>query len=509
MDGSVESERPSPGASLAHSPEGASEGRLAKVAWQLWGWPEGVSTRLSPTERGTPSPRSRPPLVSRILRVPPTLCESLPQSESEYTQSMSTCTIPEAVEDLKAGRMIILVDDPGRENEGDVVMLAEHVTPGAINFMVKEARGLICMPMDGASCDRLDLESQAQRNTNQHETAFTISIEAAQGVTTGISAADRAHTISVAARADCRPEDLARPGHIFPLRAKDGGVLVRGGQTEGSVDLAKIAGARPATVICEIMNDDGSMARMDDLEVFGRKHDLKICTIADLIAYRRLHERLIEPLQLDLPLATDKGEFQMHLFRSVVDGKEHVALSLGLEGEVGLNGERPAVEDPVWVRVHSECLTGDVFGSMRCDCGAQLDQAMNILKEKGRGVLVYLRQEGRGIGLAAKLRAYELQDTGLDTVEANKALGLPADLREYGIGAQILHFLGVRRMCLLTNNPKKIHGLAGHGLEVVQQAPLEIEPNSVNIKYLRAKRDKLGHTLAGCDCKEPLPETRE
>ena len=422
---------------------------------------------------------------------------------------MTLCSISEAIEELQAGRMIILVDDPDRENEGDLVLLAEHVTPEGINFMAKEARGLICMPLDGDTCDRLGLEAQAPRNTNQHKTAFTTSIEAAEGVTTGISAADRARTIGVAARADCRPEDLVRPGHVFPLRAKDGGVLVRGGQTEGSVDLAKLAGARPATVICEIMNDDGTMARMPDLEVFAETHDLKICTIADLIAHRRRHERLIEPLHLDLPLATSHGKFKMHLFRSLVDGKEHVALSVGLDGELELCGERPAIEEPVWVRVHSECLTGDVFGSMRCDCGAQLGRALDILAGKEHGVLVYLRQEGRGIGLAAKLKAYELQDEGLDTVEANKALGLPADLREYGIGAQILHFLGVRRMRLLTNNPKKIHGLAGHGLEVVEQAPLEIAPNPINIRYLQTKRDKLGHTLEGCDSDQPVRESRE
>jgi len=468
--------------------------------------------RVLGTSRGQPRElswaHSRTHSPSRILTDCPG-SEQLSSAPPEPVQTMTLCTISEALEDLQAGRMIILVDDPDRENEGDVIMLAEHVTPEAINFMAKEARGLICMPMDGATCDRLGLDSQAQRNTNQHETAFTISIEAAKGVTTGISAADRAKTIEVAARADCKPEDLARPGHVFPLRAKDGGVLVRGGQTEGSVDLAKLAGARPAAVICEIMNDDGTMARMPDLEVFAETHGLKICTIADVIEHRRRHERLIESLQLDLPLATSHGNFQMHLFRSLVDGKEHMALSVGLDGDLEASGERTAIEEPIWVRVHSECLTGDVFGSMRCDCGAQLAQAMDFLAKKGCGVLVYLRQEGRGIGLAAKLKAYELQDEGLDTVEANNALGLPADLREYGIGAQILHFLGVRRMRLLTNNPKKIHGLGGHGLEVVEQTPLEIAPNPINLRYLRTKRDKLGHTLEGCDYDQPLRESRE
>jgi 3,4-dihydroxy 2-butanone 4-phosphate synthase / GTP cyclohydrolase II len=409
---------------------------------------------------------------------------------------MSIATIPEALEDLRQGRMIILVDDPNRENEGDLVLLAEFVTPEGINFMAKEARGLICMPMDGATCDRLGLEPQTARNTNQHGTAFTVSIEAATGVTTGISAADRARTVQVACDPKSTADDLGRPGHIFPLRAKDGGVLVRGGQTEGSIDMARLAGCRPATVICEVMNDDGSMARMPQLEVFAQKHDLKICTIADLIEYRRRAERLVEPVEMDLPMSTRFGEFSLHLFRSLVDGKEHVALTRGMP-DAGLDGPRAAVEEPVHVRVHSECLTGDVFGSLRCDCGPQLDMAMELLAGQERGVLVYLRQEGRGIGLAKKLAAYRLQDGGLDTVEANQALGLPVDLREYGIGAQILHYLGVRRMRLITNNPKKIHGLGGYGLEVVDQLPLETAPNPVNIKYLRTKRDKLGHTLVG------------
>lgn len=407
---------------------------------------------------------------------------------------MAISSIPEVLEDLRKGRMIILVDDPDRENEGDLVMLAEHVTPEAINFMAKEARGLICMPLDGASCDRLDLEPQASRNTSSHGTAFTVSIEAATGVTTGISAADRARTIQVAADPSSRPEDLARPGHVFPLRAKEGGVLVRGGQTEGSIDLARLSGSLPAAVICEIMNEDGTMARMPELEEFAGCHDLKICTIADLISYRRQHERLISPLELDLPMKTAFGDFRMHLFRSLVDGKEHVALTVGLAGP-GLDGPWDPTEEPVFVRVHSECLTGDVFHSMRCDCGEQLERAMAALADRPHGVLVYLRQEGRGIGLANKLKAYRLQDEGMDTVEANRALGLPVDLREYGIGAQILHYLGVRSMNLLTNNPKKIHGLSGYGLEVLDQMPLEVAPNPSNEKYLRTKREKMGHTL--------------
>ncbi len=409
---------------------------------------------------------------------------------------MPIASIPEVLDDLRQGRMVILVDDPDRENEGDLVLLAEFVTPEAINFMAKEARGLICMPLDGTSCDRLGLEPQALRNTNQHRTAFTVSIEAATGITTGISAADRARTVLVACDPSSGPDDVVKPGHIFPLRARDGGVLVRGGQTEGSIDLARLAGNRPATVICEVMNDDGTMARLPQLEVFAERHGLKICTIEDLIQYRRKTERLVEPLEMDLSMHTSHGEFTLHLFRSLVDGEEHLALTRGMPG-AGLDGPCEAVEEPVPVRVHSECLTGDVFGSLRCDCGPQLSKAMAMLAAQEKGVLVYLRQEGRGIGLPKKLAAYRLQDGGLDTVEANQALGLPVDLREYGIGAQILHYLGVRRMNLLTNNPKKIHGLAGYGLEVVDQVPLEIEPNPVNLRYLRTKRDKMGHILAG------------
>lgn len=409
---------------------------------------------------------------------------------------MPISSIPEIIEDLQKGRMIILVDDPDRENEGDLAMLADKITPEAVNFMAKEGRGLICTPMSGEVCDRLELPMQASHNTNAHGTAFTISIEAATGVSTGISAADRARTIEVAADPSAAAADLARPGHIFPLRAREGGVLVRGGQTEGIVDLAKLAGASPVGVICEIMNEDGTMARMPELEVFAEQHDLKICTIADLIEYRRRNERLVEPLaEGPVPIQTDHGLFHMHLFRSKLDGKEHVALTHGIDFDPAPDGECPPIDEDVFVRVHSECLTGDVFGSQRCDCGPQLDQAMQILSSKDRGVLVYLRQEGRGIGLANKLKAYHLQDTGLDTVEANEALGLPEDLREYGIGAQVLHHLGVRRMRLLTNNPKKIHGLAGYGLELVDQVPLEVEPNPNNIRYLRTKKERMGHTL--------------
>ncbi len=407
---------------------------------------------------------------------------------------MAISTIPEILAELSAGRMIVLVDDPGRENEGDLAMLAEHITPADINFMAREGRGLICLPLSTELCDILELAPQTPANTNKMGTGFTVSIEAAHGVTTGISAKDRAHTIRVATAPNAKAEDLARPGHVFPLRAREGGTLVRGGQTEGIVDLARLCGARPAGVICEVMNEDGTMARMPDLELFAARHALKICTIESIIAWRRRNERLIEPIEMDVPLPTRFGTFQAHLFRSKVDGKEHVALSKGLEGP-SLDGPRRDIEDLVTVRVHSECLTGDVFHSLRCDCGPQLDKALEALGRADRGVLVYMRQEGRGIGLENKLKAYRLQDQGLDTVEANEKLGFAADLREYGLGAQILQYLGVRRMRLLTNNPKKIAGLHGYGLEVVDQVPLTTEAHAGNAKYLRTKRDKLGHIL--------------
>jgi len=417
---------------------------------------------------------------------------------------MPASPIPEILEELRAGRQIILVDDPSRENEGDLAMLAEHATPEAINVMAREARGLICMPLAGEVCDRLALRPQVERNTSRLGTAFTVSIEAQTGVTTGISAADRAHTIRTACDPSARPENLCSPGHVFPLRAKDGGVLVRGGQTEGIVDLARLAGATVAAgVICEIMKDNGEMARMGELETFAARHGLKICTIADLIAWRRQHERLIEPVVMDVALPTRHGPFVSHVFRTTLgSGGEHVAITLGMPGP-GLDGPRAAVPEPVVVRVHSECLTGDVFGSERCDCGPQLHLALEAIAREPRGVLLYLRQEGRGIGLANKLKAYKLQDGGLDTVEANQALGFPADLREYGIGAQILHYLGVRKMRVLTNNPKKMHGLSGYGLELVDQIPLQVTPNSNNINYLRTKRDKLGHLLRQVELAPP------
>ena len=409
---------------------------------------------------------------------------------------MPLSSIPEVLEDLKAGRMVVLVDDPDRENEGDLVMLAEHVTPAAINFMAKEARGLICMPMSNELCDGLGLEMQVQRNQSRMSTAFTVSIEAAEGVTTGISAADRARTVQAAVCPDAKPADIVSPGHVFPLRAKQGGVLVRGGHTEAAVDLARLCGAREAGVICEIMDEDGGMMRMDSLPDFAQRHGIKLCTIADLIAWRRENERLIEPAIEDVPMPTDHGEFRVSLFRSTITGEEHVAMTKGMPPKS--DGPRDAVEDDVLVRVHSECLTGDIFHSKRCDCGEQLHQALETISKAEHGVLIYMKNhEGRGIGLENKLRAYALQDEGLDTVEANEALGFPPDLRQYGLGAQMLTYLGVRRMRLLTNNPKKIVGLAGYGLELLSQEPLQVAHNTSNERYLRTKHVLMGHLLEG------------
>ncbi len=393
-------------------------------------------------------------------------------------------TIEEAIEDIANGRMIILVDDEDRENEGDLCMAAEKVTPEAINFMAKYGRGLICLSLTPERVEELKLPMMTDENSSPYGTAFTISIEAKKGVTTGISAHDRARTILTAIDPKTKPEDLARPGHVFPLKAKPGGVLQRVGHTEGSVDLARLAGLIPAGVICEIMNDDGTMARVPELMEFAKRHNLKIVTIKDLIKYRMRTERLVKRVA-ETNLPTKYGEFRAIAYSNMVDSNIHLAL---VKGDIGN-------EDNVLVRVHSECLTGDVFGSKRCDCGEQLHRAMEMIESEGKGVILYMRQEGRGIGLENKLKAYELQDMGLDTVEANIKLGFKPDLRDYGIGAQILVDLGVRNMRLMTNNPKKIIGLEGYGLRVVERVPIEVRPHDKNIVYLKTKKKKLGHLL--------------
>ena len=399
---------------------------------------------------------------------------------------MSRITIEQAVEDIHNGKMVILVDDEDRENEGDLTMAAEKVTPEAINFMAKFGRGLICLSMTNEMCDRLDLPMMVKKNTSQFETGFTVSIEAKHGVTTGISAADRATTILTAVADDAGPGDLVRPGHIFPLRARDGGVMVRVGQTEGSVDLARLAGLKPAGVICEVMDEDGTMARMPALEEFSKTHGIGIVTIADLVEYRMRMESFVHrAAETTIPTA-HSGDFKIIAFESDVDQLTHIALVKGVIDP----------EKPVLVRVHSECMTGDIFGSLRCDCGDQLHRAMRMMEDEGSGVLVYLRQEGRGIGLVNKLKAYELQSKkGLDTVEANRKLGFKDDLRDYGLGAQILRNLGVRKMRLLTNNPKKMVGLEGYGLSIEEQIPIEVPPNEYNRCYLECKKLKMGHLL--------------
>jgi 3,4-dihydroxy 2-butanone 4-phosphate synthase/GTP cyclohydrolase II len=406
---------------------------------------------------------------------------------------MAVSRIEEVIKDIRAGKMVILVDDEDRENEGDLCMAAKAVTPEAINFMAKYGRGLICLTLDRAQVKQLNLSMMVEKNKSPFETGFTVSIEARTGVTTGISAADRARTIQVAADPDAQPDDIISPGHIFPLRARRGGVLERTGQTEGSVDLARLAGMTPAGVICEIMKDDGTMARMPDLEKFAAEHDMKVATIADLVAYRLRRDTLVHrAVEARLP-SHFGGEFKAIVYANDVDKHEHLAL---VRGDIDPDKE-------IMVRVHSECLTGDVFGSDRCDCGAQLQAAMRMVAEAGTGVILYMRQEGRGIGLINKLKAYALQDDeGLDTVDANLELGFKPDLRDYGIGAQILRDIGVRKMCLLTNNPKKIVGLEGYDLEVIKRLPIEIKPVSENLSYLQCKKDKMGHLL-------DLPENTE
>ena len=398
---------------------------------------------------------------------------------------MAISRIEEIIEDVRNGKMVIMVDDEDRENEGDVVIAAEKTTPEAINFMARYACGLICLSLTEERVKHLRLPLMVRDNTSPYNTAFTVSIEAKEGVTTGISAHDRARTVLTAIDDKAGPDDLVRPGHIFPLMARDGGVLVRVGHTEASVDLARLAGLKPAGVICEVMNEDGTMARLPDLEVFASRHGLKIGTIAELIKYKMMNQTLVRKVtEAKLPTRYG-GEFTLIAYDNDVDDKEHLAF---VKGEIG-------PDDAVLVRVHSECLTGDVFGSMRCDCGDQLRTAMSMIEQEGKGVLLYMRQEGRGIGLTNKIKAYKLQDEGKDTVEANEALGFSPDLRDYGIGAQILHDLGVHKMKLITNNPKKIIGLEGYGLSVVERVPLEMCPTEDNIHYLRTKREKLGHIL--------------
>jgi len=407
---------------------------------------------------------------------------------------MGLSSVEEVIQDVKDGKFVIVVDDEDRENEGDLIMAAEKITDEAINFMAIHGRGLICMPVTGERLDELHIPMMVQDNTSNFNTAFTISVEAKHGTSTGISAADRARTVKVLIDPKTRPEDLVMPGHTFPLRAREGGVLVRAGQTEAAVDLARLAGLYPAGVVCEIMNEDGTMARMPQLEVIAKQFDIKISSVADLIAYRRRHEKLVQRVA-EAKLPTTYGEFTAVAFKSDVDPDEHLALVMG----------DISTDEPVLVRVHSECLTSDVFGSLRCDCGEQLAQAMRSINKEGRGVLLYMKQEGRGIGLHNKLRAYELQDNGLDTVEANLSLGFEPDLRDYGIGAQILVDLGLHEIRFLTNNPKKIVGFEGYGLKVVEQVPIIIPPNPHNLHYLETKQNKLGHILEMPKASDKLP----
>jgi 3,4-dihydroxy 2-butanone 4-phosphate synthase/GTP cyclohydrolase II len=397
---------------------------------------------------------------------------------------MTLATIPEAIKDIKDGKFVIIIDDEDRENEGDLVIAAEKVTTESINFMATHGRGLICMPMTGQRLDELRIPMMASNNTSRFGTAFSVSVEAREGTSTGISAADRARTVQVLADPKSRHEDIVMPGHMFPLRARDGGVLVRAGQTEATVDLARMAGLTPAGVCCEIMNEDGTMARFPQLRVFARKHGLKIISVADLIAYRYRHERLVQRVA-EARLPTPFGEFKVIAYKSSTDPAEHLALVMG----------DVAKDEPVLVRVHSQCLTGDVFHSLRCDCGEQIEMSMKKIAEEGRGVVLYMRQEGRGIGIHNKIKAYALQDEGMDTVEANISLGFKADHRDYGVGAQILADLGVHSMRLMTYNPKKISGLESYGLKIVEQLPITTQPNPHNRRYLSTKQKKLGHLL--------------
>jgi len=405
-------------------------------------------------------------------------------AQKKVKQIKGFASIEEVVEDIRLGKMVILVDDADRENEGDLIMAAQHATPASVNFMAKHGRGLICVPTVSERLKQLGIEQMVVQNRDTFKTDFQVSVDAAQGVSTGISAADRARTIQVMADPTTMPQNLVQPGHVFPLRARPGGVLQRAGHTEAAVDLAKLAGCRPIGVICEVMSDNGEMARLPELVRFAKKHKLKLGTIEELIKYRRQSERLIERVEV-VKMPTDYGDFDLYLYESRVDGQHHLALVKG-----DLTGKPGAL-----VRVHSECLTGDVFGSRRCDCGPQLQQAMKQISDEGRGVIVYMRQEGRGIGLGPKIKAYKLQEQGYDTVEANLKLGYGMDLREYGLGAQILTDLGLKKIRLLTNNPKKVVGLDGYGLEIIEQVPIRVKANPHNKKYLQTKRQKLGHLI--------------
>lgn len=401
---------------------------------------------------------------------------------------MPLCSLEEALEDLKAGKCLVVVDDEQRENEGDLVMPAEKVTPEAVNFIVTHARGLVCMPIVGERLDELEMPLMVDQNaSSKHQTAFTVSVDYNKGTTTGISAGDRAATIQAMIDPSCRPEEFSRPGHLFPLRYHPGGVLARAGHTEAIVDLCQIAGMYPAGIVCEIMNDDGTMSRMPDLEIFAKTHGLKILSIAQIIAHRRRNERSVERVA-EARLPTKYGDFTAIAYKSTVDIGEHIALTVG----------KWEAEQPVLVRIHSECLTGDVFGSIRCDCGEQIEMALKILSQEGSGIFLYMRQEGRGIGLHNKIKAYSLQDNGLDTVDANKTLGFEPDLRHYGVGAQILQDLGVHKLRLLTNNPRKVVGLTGFDLEIVERVPVEASVNEENRTYLRTKRARMGHILGNC-----------
>jgi len=420
------------------------------------------------------------------------------EKQEEGAADSPFSSIEEAIEDIKAGKIIVVCDDEDRENEGDLTMAAQFATPDAINFMAMYGRGLICMTLTPEKCIELDLPQMVQNNEATFSTAFTVSVEARHGVTTGISAADRAHTIQTAIKPGAKPSDLVQPGHVFPLRAKPGGVLERTGQTEAGVDLARLAGLEPAGVICEIMNEDGTMSRVPDLIPYCKKHNLKMITVADLIKYRRKNEKLVQRVA-DARLPTRFGDFRAIGFRSLLDNEEHVAL---------VKGDVDGAEN-VLVRVHSECLTGDVFHSMRCDCGEQLYHALRMIEEDGKGVLLYMSQEGRGIGILNKLRAYELQEQGMDTVQANEELGFPADLRDYGIGAQILVDLGLTSIRQMTNNPKKIKGLEGYGLKIVERVPIEMPPQCENVAYLSTKKAKMGHILHHQDLRFEEEEGKE